>query len=195
MYRFGRGSVGRTRRRGLRVAAFAALATLSAGAVGERGAALPGNGFEHPLRLSVAETSFLGATMRVRVRFFWDDLQFAVMERTGDLSFELAESARSDSTVVRYVNEMLVFDGGDGPVRGRLLERGVERARRPDETMWWYRLEYPLPLAVERVRIRNRLLFNMFEDQSNLVLLETRSGEERTYRFTWDEDDVSVGIA
>ena len=148
----------------------------------------------HPFRLSVADVAVTASTLEVRIRFFWDDLQFAVMESTSDMEFELALEAEVDGTVEQYINDMLVFEAGGTPVQGTLLERGVEEAPRIDEVMWWYRLEYRLPAPVERIHIRNRLLFNMFEDQRNLVNLKTRSGKERTYYFTWDEDGISVPV-
>ena len=148
----------------------------------------------HPFRLSVADVGVTASALEVRVRFFWDDLQFAVMESTSDMDFELAQDDEVDETIEQYINDMLVFEAGGTPVQGVLLERGVEAAARIDEVMWWYRLEYRLPASVERIHIRNRLLFNMFEDQRNLVNLKTRSGKERTYYFTWDEDGISVPV-
>ena len=134
------------------------------------------------------------STLKARIRFFWDDLQLAVMENTSDMEFELAENDEVDAIVETYINDMLLLEADEAAVRGRVTARGVEDAARIDEVMWWYRLEYSLPPSAERVRIRNRLLFNMFEDQRNIVNLKTRSGRERTYRFSWDEDDVTVPI-
>ena len=148
----------------------------------------------HPFRLSVADVRVADAILEVRIRFFWDDLQFAVMENTSDMDFVLSETPEVDTTIQEYINEMLVFRTEGTPLAGTVIERGVEDAVRLDEVMWWYRLRYPLPASVERVHIRNRLLFNMFEDQRNLVNLKTRSGAERTYYFTWDEDNLSVPV-
>lgn len=148
----------------------------------------------HPFRLSVADVRVTDAILEARIRFFWDDLQFAVMENTSDMDFELSETAEVDTTIQQYINEMLVFRANGTPLAGTLVERGVEEAARLDEVMWWYRLRYPLPASAERVHIRNRLLFNMFEDQRNLVNLKTRSGAERTYYFTWDEDNLSIPV-
>ena len=149
----------------------------------------------HPFRLSVADVGVTASALEVRIRFFWDDLQFAVMESTSDMEFELAQNDEVDEIVEQYINDMLVFEAEGTPVQGVLLERGVEEAPRIDEVMWWYRLEYRLPASVERIHIRNRLLFNMFEDQRNLVNLKTRSGKERTYYFTWDEDGISIPVS
>lgn len=148
----------------------------------------------HPFRLSVADIVVSGTAMDVRVRFFWDDLQFAVMESTSDMNFRLLETEEVDAVVAAYIGEALVMEAGGAAVPGVLAERGVEASPRLDETMWWYRLSYRLPEGAERLRIRNRLLFNAFEDQRNLVHLKTRSGKERTYYFTWDDDEVAVSV-
>jgi len=148
----------------------------------------------HPFRLSVADVGVTGSGLQARIRFFWDDLQLAVMEHTSDMDFELAENEMVDEIVETYINDMLVLEIDTVALPGEVTARGVEEAVRIDEVMWWYRLEYALPSSTERVRIRNRLLFNMFEDQRNIVNLKTRSGRERTYHFSWDEDDVTLPI-
>ena len=148
----------------------------------------------HPFRLSVADVGVAGSVLDVRIRFFWDDLQFAVMESTSDMEFELAETEEVDGVVQQYINDMLSIEAGDAVLQGKVVERGIQAARNPDEVMWWYRLEYPLDPSVDRIHVRNRVLFNMFEDQRNLVHLKTRSGRERTYYFSWDEDNVTLRL-
>ena len=165
-----------------------------AGLVAAATAAPTTPGPSHPFRLSVADMRVADAALEVRVRFFWDDLQFAVMESRSDMDFELSETPEVDGIVEDYINETLVFRAGGAPLIGTVVERGVEEAARLDEVMWWYRLRYALPTATERLHIRNRLLFNMFEDQRNLVNLTTRSGRGRTYYFTWDEDNLSIPV-
>lgn len=148
----------------------------------------------HPFRLSVADVAVAGPALDVRIRFFWDDLQFAVMESLPDMEFRLAETKEADMTVQRYINDMLTIEAAGAVVEGKVVERGIQDARNPDEVMWWYRLEYPLEPSVDRVRIRNRVLFNVFEDQRNLIHLKTRRGRERTYYFSWDEEHVTVRL-
>ncbi len=174
------------------VAVIGALATLTASA--PLGSAARDAPVAHPFRLSIADVSVGERTLEVRIRLFWDDLQFAVMDQTGDMSFALAENPAVDAIVVQYINDTFVLEHGGHALPGELIERGVDTARRLDEVMWWYRLEYPLSSSAGRIHIRNRLLFNMFEDQRNLVVIKTRSGRERTYFFSWDRDNRSVGI-
>ena len=148
----------------------------------------------HPFRLSVADAVVDGSTLDVSIRFFWDDLQFAVMEHTSDMEFRLAEDEEVDAVVAQYVNDMFSLQAEGTVLQGTLVERGIQEARNPDEVMWWYRFEYPLVPATDRIHVTNRLLFNMFEDQRNLVNMKTRRGRERTYYFTWDEDNVTIPV-
>ena len=171
----------------VRSAALAAICLSATGAVN-------GPDRPHPFRLTVTDADVFQTSLEARIRFFWDDLQLAVMEHTSDMEFELAETGEVDAIIEAYINEMLVMEAGDSVVQGKVTARGIEDAVRIDEVMWWYRLEYALPPEAERIEIRNRLLFNMFEDQRNLVNLKTRSGRERTYYFSWDEDNVTVPV-
>lgn len=173
--------------RAIRSAVVAAVCVSATGAV-------DGPESLHPFRLTVTDADVFQTSLEARIRFFWDDLQFAIMEHTSDMAFELAETDEVDAIIEAYINEMLVLEAGDSVVQGKVTARGIEDAVRIDEVMWWYRLEYTLPAGTERIAIRNRLLFNMFEDQRNLVNLKTRSGRERTYYFSWDEDNVTVPV-
>ena len=148
----------------------------------------------HPFRLTIADAGVSGSTIEVSIRFFWDDLQFAVMEQTSDMDFRLDETDEVDTVVEQYVNDMLNFQVEETLLQGELVERGIQEARNPDEVMWWYRLEYPLDPSIERIHVTNRLLFNMFEDQRNIVNIKTRRGRERTYYFSWDEDNVTIPV-
>ena len=48
--------------------------------------------------------------------------------------------------------------------------------------------------SAESIHLKNRLLFNLFEDQRNIVHLTTRAGKERAYYFAWDEPEITVPI-
>ncbi len=148
----------------------------------------------HPFRLSVADMRVTDGGLSAEIRFFWDDLQFAVMEHSSDMEFVLAESPEVDSTVEGYINELLLLRVGEAPLRGRVEARGIEDAEIIDEIMWWYRLEYALPAGAERVEVQNRLLFNLFEDQRNIVNFRTLGGRERTYDFSWGRESVSIPL-
>lgn len=148
----------------------------------------------HPFRLSVADAGIDGAVLHANIRFFWDDLQVAVMDHTSDMAFKLAETGKVDAIIERYINDMLVIKDGEAVLQGKVVARGIEEADLVDEVRWWYRLEYPLDESTERLHVQNRLLFNMFEDQLNLVHIKTRRGRERAYRFNRGRDNVTIRL-
>lgn len=148
----------------------------------------------HPFRLSIADAGITGDVLHARIRFFWDDLQLAVMDHTSNMEFKLAETPEVDEIIGRYINGQLVIRAGDSVLPGKVTARGIDEAELIDEVMWWYRIEYVLDETVDRVHLRNRLLFNVFEDQQNLVHLKTRRGRERAYRFSWNSDNVTIRL-
>ena len=154
----------------------------------------PASPAPHNVRMSFATLETDGGVLFLEVRFFWDDLQIGVMERTSDMEFELAETPEVDGTVERYINDMLTLEVDGQRLQGEVIARGIQEAPRPDEVMWWYRLEYPVEGTPERLYVKNRLLFNMFEDQRNILHVTTRSGRERAYYFSWTEEDVTVPL-
>lgn len=148
----------------------------------------------HNIRMSLATLEPGPGIVTIEIRFFWDDLQVAVMERTSNMEFELAESPEVDRVVETYINDMLTVEVDGTRLVGTVSARGVQGAPRRDEVMWWYRVEYPVDGAPDRIYVKNRLLFNMFEDQRNIMHVTTRSGRERAYYFSWDEEDVHVPL-
>lgn len=148
----------------------------------------------HPFRLSVADAGMTGPVLHARIRFFWDDLQLAVMQHASNMEFRLAETPEVDAIVERYINEMLVLTAGDAVLPGKVTARGIDESNIVDEVMWWYRVEYSLDESVERVHVSNRLLFNVFEDQRNLIHLKTRRGRERAWSFSWSDDNVTMRL-
>lgn len=148
----------------------------------------------HNVRISIATLEADAGLLSIEVRFFWDDLQIGIMERTSDMEFELAETPQVDEIVERYINDMLTLEVDGERLQGRVTSRGIQDAPRLDEVMWWYRLEYEVEGAPERLYVKNRLLFNMFEDQRNILHVTTRSGRERAYYFSWTEEDVTVPL-
>lgn len=148
----------------------------------------------HNIRMSLATLEAGTGTLTIEIRFFWDDLQVAVMERTSDMQFELAESTEVDRVIEAYINDMLTVEVDGSRLTGTVSARGIQDAARQDEVMWWYRLEYAVEGTPDRIYVKNRLLFNMFEDQRNILHVTTRSGRERAYYFSWDEEDVHVPL-
>ncbi len=149
----------------------------------------------HNVRLTVADGGIEDETLYFKIRFFWDDLQLALMDHTSNMEFRLAETEAVDNVVLDYLRARFVVSvPGKGPLDGVIVQRGIQDAPRADEVMWWYRIEYEVPGSAEEARIQNRLLFNLFEDQRNIVHLVGRGGAEESYAFGWSLDEASLDL-
>lgn len=149
---------------------------------------------DHNIRVSIGTLDLGEDTLRFRVRVFWDDLELALMEHSSDMGFRLADEEAVHAQIGAYINTMVELEIDEARVVGELTNHGIEEARRPDEVMWWYELSYTAPERMTRIKIRNRLLFNLFEDQRNILHVTMPNGSERAYYFSWDEDAIDFPV-
>ena len=147
-------------------------------------------GAVHPLHMTYGRVAVDGATVLVSVRFFKDDLTDALRDftRRGD-DLALAVTPELDAIALRYFNARLSVVANGTNLTARLV--GSAEAA---ET-WTYRVEYRATQPVRTLRLRNRLLFETFPDQQNVVKTAVfPSGHEDTILFLHDEDTHDVRI-
>ncbi len=144
----------------------------------------------HPLHMTYGRVAVDGATVLVSVRFFKDDLTDALRDftRRGD-DLTLAVTPELDAIALRYLNAHLGIVANGANLTARLVGSG-EAA----ET-WTYRVEYRATQPVRTLRLRNRLLFETFPDQQNVVKTAVfPSGREDTILFLPSEDAHDIRI-
>jgi hypothetical protein len=132
-----------------------------------------------------------GNAVVVRLRLFKDDLGAALGREVGVTVLALTASPQVDEVFLRYLGRHLTFE-----VEGTLLEpavvtRGEELLDR--EPVWWYALRYQAAGPVTRLRVKNTLLFDLFEDQRNVMKFVHFPDEtQRTYGFARGEEVFTV---
>jgi len=107
----------------------------------------------HPLHTTITELSFNAAdrTVQVSVRVFADD-------------FRVTAGAASDSAAFAYLRSGLTLSERDGRV---LLLAWCGLRRQGD--LVWLCARAPAPRGLAGVRVRARLLFDLYRDQINIV--------------------------
>lgn len=124
--------------------------------------ALPRNAHAHPLHTTLTELSYAtDGGVELRIRAFVDDFTRAV----GRLARarEAAGFSRVGSTAA-YLAWALRLRGGDG---GVVALHPVEMRRQGD--VFWIRLRGSAPAGIAGGALRNSLLFDLYDDQVNLV--------------------------
>jgi hypothetical protein len=125
-----------------------------------------------------------GRTVALRVRLFHDDLQLALRAFTNRPDLELTTADRADSAFAAYFAKVVRLEAdGQAPVL-----RITASAAEPDQVagmVVWYLLEGQVATTPTRLTMLNALLFELFDDQQNIVQILRLPGEDRrTLYFT-----------
>ena len=149
------------------LAAAAALTVARGGAAARAPRALA-----HKFHTSFTEASYNAeaGTLEVTLRTFPDDLEAAVRRRASRAPSAAKDRKKEfEERVAAYVAETFrVQTAGGEPVKISWvgMDAGVDSA--------WLYFEAQLPAGTDGLRLSNRLLFDLFDDQINLVNLKTK---------------------
>ncbi len=134
----------------------------------------------HPLHTSLTEITYTSIDHRahITIKLFADDFGNAVARRTSDQMSPRGQLA--DAAVFTYVKSYFTLAGKDGkPIA---LEWGG--TRRTGDLIWIV-LTAPAP-SLKGVHVHNRLMFDMFPDQANIVQA-MYDGARQSLLFTHDD--------
>lgn len=135
----------------------------------------------HPLHTSLTQVTYDAGTREVKmaIRVFADDFGEAVLGEGRALPRE-GEGFPSGA-VMQYLAAKLSLTTGEGQ---ELPVRWIG-TRRKGAVIWLF-IRAPAPEGLEGLRIRNRILFEHFDDQVNLVQV-FRGGHRATLLFTQND--------
>jgi hypothetical protein len=156
----------------------AAAVTLLPLLVGSSHSALTPPPTGHDIHVSFGRVVVEARTVSIRLRMFQDDLSRALARFHRRDTVDLAGGPAADSLALAYLRRHLTVAVEGRRLDPRLLERG------PEGAMWWYLVQYPVGRPGPRLTIGSRVLFEMFDDQQNLLkVVHPASGEETSLYF------------
>ena len=144
------------------------------------GATLPAR---HDTHASLARVVVQDTTVIARIRMFRDDLEHGLARFHKSDSATVANSTRLDTLVAPYLAKTFTLTADGKVLTGEVTQVGVEK----DEAGWpmvWVLVQYRVKSPVKRLGVKDEILFELFDNQQNLVhLLALPSGERRTLYF------------
>lgn len=129
----------------------------------------------HPLHTTLTEISVNGGTLQIVLRAFVDD--FSAAANGHGRATLAATPSLSDSTAARYVGEKLVLTDA----AGHRIALATTKVHRAGDLVW-----ITLAATVAHgtaVRLTNRVLFERYDDQVNIVRAAV-DGRRQTLLFT-----------
>jgi hypothetical protein len=133
--------------------------------------------YSHPLHTTLSELSIAAdGSVQIVLRAFVDDLSAAALGRAGPQPAPVATPP--DSATARYLGGTLaVIDAA-----GRRVALSLAGVRRTGDLLW-VTLRTPTSPGRGDVRLTNRVLFERYDDQVNVVQTSV-AGRRRTLLFT-----------
>jgi hypothetical protein len=161
-------------------------ADASVGFTGRAGAPQP-----HDLHVSYGSSVVEENVVVVRIRFFADDLAAALGGFAGLPDFVMTENAEVDALFLRYFADRFSLEIGGRGLPAGLVGSGQDMLDR--EPVWWYAVQFQAEAPVTAFTVRNELLLELFDDQSNIVkFVHFPDERQRTYSFGAGEEVFEV---
>ena len=145
------------------------------------------NAHSHPLHTTLTEVSLApDGQLQIVLRAFVDDFSAAVAGHSGPMSPPIATP--TDSAIARYLGGAVsVSDAA-----GRRVALSVVGTRRSGDLLW-ITLRAPVAGGATGVRLTNRVLFERYDDQVNIVQTSV-AGRRQTLLFTKRDGDAAKAI-
>jgi len=145
----------------------------------------------HDLHVSYGSAVVEGAVLTIRVRFFKNDLQDALARQAGRAAFTLRAEPEVEAAFLAYFRARFSIQAGGRALEPVLVGSGEDELDR--EPVWWYAIRFEAPAPLASFRVRNTLLGEIFDDQTNIVKFVRLPDErQKTYSFGKGEESFEV---
>jgi hypothetical protein len=143
--------------------------------------------YSHPLHTTLTELTIApDGSVQVVLRAFVDDFSAAVTRRPGASGAMVGTPA--DSATARYLGETVVLTDG----AGRKVALVVTSVRRTGDLLW-VTMRAPSLRSTTGARLTNRVLFDRWDDQVNIVQTAV-GGRRQTLLFTKRDGNAAKAI-
>ncbi len=148
----------------------------------------------HPLHLSTAQLVVEPSAAYLRIRMFKDDLEETLAAYTGLGDLQLAPTGQIDSLFLEYFTQNFELRADGSLLGAELISSGEDLESGQGETrMWWYLLGFEAPHPIVEIELLNRVLFDRFDDQRNVVrVLHSATDARRTLYFAAPDDEPAI---
>lgn len=127
---------------------------------------------------------------QITLHLFIDDLELALEEK-GSPKLYLGtkrESAEADQYIQSYLEQYVKLFTNDEVLEWQWLGKEVSE----DLTAFWIYLYVPEADAKAPLRVRNKIFFDLYDDQQNMIQVADGSGRTKSYLFHQDYWDQLV---
>ncbi len=145
----------------------------------------------HPVHVSVSNLEYNKASHRfeLSVKLFYDDFE-SIIARKYNVFLKLKAEGLNDNEefyFMKYIKENFILT-----VNGTKLEP-VYKFRKINEDSVWLYLYFEQKEEPEHITLTNRLMMDMFSDQSNLLMIKS-TDFEKGYILKGRKDKIEIDL-
>lgn len=146
----------------------------------------------HELHETYADLAIEANIVGGRILFYQEQLERALGPMAHADAVTLTPGDAADSLVLRYVRDHLVLQARGDTLRPILLRSGQERMEHHQG--WWVVIHYEAAAPIDSLRVTNTLLFEVHDDQRNIMRF-VRFPEETRETRTFDAEQPEAVVA
>lgn len=139
----------------------------------------------HPFHISITDIEFdeEAKSIEIAQKIFTDDFEEVLNAYSTDKVDLTSDDQKeaNDVLIKKYVTEKIRFE-----INGKPADFEFLGTQREADAIWCF-MEIPKTKRLKSIKVKNTLLFEMFEDQMNLVHVK-RSGEIKSMRLIKDKN-------
>jgi len=145
----------------------------------------------HEFHVTYGRMAIEGNVAVARVRFYTDDLEATLARAAGVDVFRMETNPAVDSLFLAYFGRQFQFIVEGKVLDGTIVGSGDDVVDR--EPAWWFLIRFDAGEPIGDFRMRNALLFDMFEDQKNILkVVHLPDDTQRSYTFSIEEETIDV---
>lgn len=150
------------------------------------------SGYLHPIHISVTSIEYFADrnVFLASFKIFTDDFENILTLKYG-IELELETDSELDKQkqyVTKYISDSFgFFVNGDILLQPQFKEKTMN-----EEAVWLY-YSYKCKKEVSSIKIRNAILMDMFDDQTNLLIFKYHDFE-RGYQFKKNNKEIMIEI-
>ncbi len=143
----------------------------------------------HPIHVSVCNVDINDTECTVSVKLFKDDFALALKNNyQTDVAMEKADENTNRQFISKYINNCLQIELN----KTRLLKLEYKSSEINEDAIWVHFNAGTIE-NISHIRIRNILMLDLWDDQTNLLIMSVK-GKENGYRFNRREVEIEIDV-
>jgi len=143
----------------------------------------------HPIHVSVCNIDFRQTENTVVIKLFKDDFALALKNNFQvDILMDAADENKNSEVISKYVNSCLKLEVN----KNKILKLDYKTSEINEEAIWvYFRMEKIND--VTSLKIKNTLMVDLWDDQTNLVII-SHNEKEDGYRFNRRDIEFEIDL-